>query len=890
MIKHFITYALIALLVTVISCENEPETISSTPMEEMDFAVLTDSAFPSAEATKTQLQGDGSVIWSPEDKISVFDGYGNRQFSLSEIQLGGVATFSGSAVPGQSRYLAVYPYDASNSYDSTSGKLRMAFRSSQSASAPGSFDPGCNPQAAILKDESFLLRNIGGLMKFTLTSANVTSVTLSAHDGGTVGGIYDIEIDASGNIGNTTLVTSADHITLIPSGTSALDPGVYYICLSARTYTGGINMTLDLEGGGSVSVGTNSDVVVQRSRITSVGTILTSDDRPKRSLTFTPIEELNQGATTPLSHYAWSERSQLTPIAGTYQTLGTSLLLGGEDKDTDQPQYPRFVRSGNKVLLSYHLSGGGTSSAGNECRYVYSTNLNDWTYGSKFFNAKKFTDCLNGSNTRTYAGANFLKLNDGRIMAVSSTRAVSGYYDRNADGGLAIRYSSDDGSTWSSEEIVYVGTNWEPMPVQLTDGRIQIYYTDSKRLESDAFGAGNTVVSTGTSYIESSDNGSTWLYGTVSTHKPAFAQVRYVYDDEGDGIDDGDLRVMTDQMPAVVQLQGGMHMAAAAESFIGGASYTSYISTAWSDSYGSWGLPGAYGVLPAERSNNVFPGCAPYLMQVPSGEVFLSYNRANVFYMRKGDGRARNFGPETRVFKNAGNGYWGSMYALDSHRIIAGVAGTSNVLQLGQFYLNHAIHTSSHAVTVDSRNEDWSTEDEALWLCSGGDTKATVRCSVSEDKAYFLFEVSDTDISDNDYIELYLSDPSTATVGGTSLRVRAGRSGLISTARYSAGTWSDVSAGVTVRSAYDGTVGDSGDTDHGYLVEISVPIDAVPRYSETWYANFSLYDAGNGGLCSLADVSSTSTDSWIPLLSVTSIPLTGINESYDDYSTEYELF
>ena len=92
-----------------------------------------------------------------------------------------------------------------------------------------------------------------------------------------------------------------------------------------------------------------------------------------------------------------------------------------------------------------------------------------------------------------------------------------------------------------------------------------------------------------------------------------------------------------------------------------------------------------------------------------------------------------------------------------------------------------------------------------------------------------------------------------------------------------------------MRSAYDGTVGDSGDTDHGYLVEISVPIDAVPRYSETWYANFSLYDAGNGGLCSLADVSSTSTDSWIPLLSVTSIPLTGINESYDDYSTEYEL-
>ena len=572
----------------------------------------------------------------------------------------------------------------------------------------------------------------------------------------------------------------------------------------------------------------------------------------RQTLTLTPIKELNGVAGAVNSHSMTALKSVLTPVAGTYVQLGEGVL------QESKPIYPRFVKTDAGDYLMFYHGGNASTWAGNECSYARSSDLVNWKFEKKLFPVHQITDCTGSSNRRGYAGAHPLKLGDGRILVVAATRAMTAFRDRVPDNGLAIRISDDNGVTWGEEQIVFVGTNWEPMPVLLPDGRIQIYYTDSEKLNSDAFGAGNEVISTGSSYIESSDGGKTWQYGSTTGHARGFAQIRYTY---------GSQIILTDQMPAVIALNGSSALAAAAESFIGGASYTTYVSLAYSDANGSWGTPDAQGVLPADRVNKFTKGCAPYLVQFPSGETVLSYNENNVFYMRQGDARGRNFSDEVKVFAQTlttGKGFWGSLYCADSHTLVAGVGGSGGVMQVGQFYLNHAIKAASHPVTVDGNNNDWKAGDEALWICSLGDSKATVRCARDAEYVYFLFEVSDADISKDDYVQIFLSDPSRSETGGTSVRVKASYEGLKTEGNY-AGGWREKVLGSKVSSSYDGTVGYNTDTDNGYVVEIGIPRSALPIQDGSLLLNAALFDIRNGGEDAILPTADKSTARWISL-------------------------
>ena len=843
----------------------EPGQVDEPQMSRLEFKAIPEVV------SKTTLDGR-TVRWNTGDRLSVLDGAGNREFSLQSVEPDGSAVFSGEAVAGKPVYFATYPFDTDNYLSEDGTYVRIGFYSAQTASSSGTFDNGFNPSVACSVSGAFSFQNLGGLLRFRLLGDNVTCVTLTAKDGGTVGGVYFVRFDADGKIASAELASVRTLITLKPSGRTTFQAGDYYFCLSARTFTGGITMALNTSEGELITVETTSDVVVVRSKITFVGEIDSSPDKQKRSLTFTSIDHLNQ--TGPVnSHDGLTGSSVLTPVAGTEVNISQEIATGGP-----QPQYPRFAKTnlGNYILF-YHPSGNGVSAAGNKSCLLRSDNLIDWTYAGTPFPNYTFIDCAGESNTRGYAGAHPLLLPNGDLLAVASTRAIKNYRDRVADNGIAIRRSTDGGQTWGEEQIVYVGTNWEPMPVLLPSGRIQIYYTDSKKLDSEAFGAGNVVVSTGTSYIYSDDGGQTWTPSGTDDHLRAFAQVRYT---------SGSEIILTDQMPAVITLNGSNALAAAAESFIGGASYTTYVSLAYSDANGSWGTPDAQGVLPTDRVNQFTKGCAPYLVQFPSGETVLSYNRSDIFYYRTGNVQAKNFGTEQRFFSGSSDGYWGSMFLLDSHRLLAGIGGLNNCLKIGQFYLNHAITAASRTITVDSRNNDWHATDEALWLCSGTASKATLRCAENTDYLYFLIEVEDANLSSADYVDIYLTKEAGA-LDANALRIRVNAQGLLGISRYASG-WVTSSDAVRVRSAYDGSLGGS-DTDHGYLVEIAVPLSSLPAFSDRLLLNVAMNDSDNGGAVSIVPISSSASN-WIPILGLTpSAGIGGTNETYDDYTYTYEL-
>lgn len=571
----------------------------------------------------------------------------------------------------------------------------------------------------------------------------------------------------------------------------------------------------------------------------------------RQTLEIATIDDVNQGAPEINSHEKITSKSVLSPIAGTYVKLDQSVT------HEEKPIYPRFIKTdAGDYLMFYHY--GTTSWAGNECEYMRSPDMVNWTWEKKLFNVFEITDCAGKSNKRAYAGANMVKLANGDILVVASTRAISSYRDRNADNGLAIRISSDNGKTWGEEKIVYVGTNWEPMPVVLSDGTIHIYYTDSKKQPEGAFGKGQEVISTGSSYIWSNDNGKTWNGGSnnAAEHLLGFAQVRYEY---------GSQLIMTDQMPAVIALNNSKRLAAAAESFIGGADYESYISLAWSDENGDWGEPDSRGVLPKNRIDKFVKGCAPYLVQFPSGETVLSYNENNIFYMMQGDEQARNFGDPIKIFNKdltTGKGFWGALYCADAHRMVAGVGGSGGILQVGQFYLNHSIKAASHSVTLDGNNKDWKNTDEALYICTLGDTKAVVRCAKDSENLYFIFDVKDEDISKDDYVQLYLSDPTKNVTGSHSIRVKASYLGYKTSGNY-AGGWKESQTGAKASASYDGTPAYHSDTDNGYIVEIAVPLSSLNITDGRILMNASLFDIKNGGEDAITPTSGKSTDNWI---------------------------
>ena len=811
--------------------------------------------------TKTYLD-EFNVRWHADDIIGIHDRLTsgvdtkyNRQFEVKSVNPDGSAIFIGTATTGQSIYYATYPYDAKN-YVTTEGKMRIGFISNQTASSPGTFDKTFNSAAAVLKDGVFRFKNLGGLLKFTLTEENVSKVTLKANDGQTVGGVYYIYFDSEGNIdpSRTTMPSNGSRptMTLSPSGRSTFASGDYYFVLTPRTYKGGMNISFTLSDGSVMTANCKDDIIVERSKITTIGRFETGPDPLKdETLTIMSALDMNKGTAELNSHVETLDRSTLSPIGGTYVKLSESTTK------ESKPVYPRLIKTdAGDYLMFYHAgvttSSGGTSWAGNECQYMRSTDLVNWTWEKKLFSVFAITDCEGKANKRAYAGANMIKLANGDILAVASTRAVSNYRDRNADNGLAIRISKDNGYTWGKEQIVYVGTNWEPMPIIMPSGRIQIYYTDSKKLTEGAFGSGKEVISTGSSYIWSDDNGKTWNGNSnnAAEHSLAFAQVRYQYDSQ---------LIMTDQMPAVIALNNSTKLAAAAESFIGGASYNTYISMAYSDENGNWGTPDSQGVLPKDRANNFTLGCAPYLVQVPSGETVLAYNRSNVFYMRQGNEQARNFGDEIKIFNGSstdGQGFWGTLYCIDTHHMAASIGGSQNVIQIGQFYLNHSIKASTHTVTIDGNNTDWKETDEALYVCSLEDAKASLRCSRNDDFIYFIFDVEDKTISGEDYVSLYLSDATSNTLSSSSICITASYKGLKTFSQYNNGKWTEISGNAVVSSRYNETAGNNG-----YVVEIAIPTSALPVSSGKILVNAALHD--NNKDASIIQTSGTSTSKWM---------------------------
>ncbi|MDR1720108.1 MAG: hypothetical protein LBR67_08350 [Dysgonamonadaceae bacterium] len=551
-----------------------------------------------------------------------------------------------------------------------------------------------------------------------------------------------------------------------------------------------------------------------------------------QTLQLTPVGKLNQGTPVINSHADVTARSSLKMDYRSYVEIGSSQV------QVAAPVYPRVKKMANgRYILFYHNNQIGADSY-----YVRSSDLLTWTGGDRVFARYSIIDQSGASNERRFSNCNGLVLANGDVLAVASYRANANYKTLKKDNGLILRRSTDNGETWSNPVEIYQGTNWEPHLLQLPSGEIHCYFTESRTDIAD--------YNSGVGLIISNDNGYTWT--------PSFGNEPYRVIRKKFGEKDG-VGLFTDQMPGVIKLNNSNQLVAALETYYDGVYY--HISMAYSDNNGQWPHLTINEEGPADRHNFIYLGAAPSLAQFPSGETLLSYNASSRFTLRLGDATARTFGEAYDPFPKTG--YWGTLEPIDAHQII-GSMHTSGALMLARFILNHRIVATHRTVNVDGNNSEWSTTDDALFVGEKSQAQATLRCSCDNDNIYFLVEVLDQAISQDDDVNIFLS-PITATgdLNSDARRIKVAYSGLKSTDIY-AGGWRTTDMNVSVKGAYDGTLSDNSDSDNGYLIEIAIPRSQLNLSSGTLLVNFALFDS-QGGEDAICNTASKSLATWIPI-------------------------
>ncbi len=510
----------------------------------------------------------------------------------------------------------------------------------------------------------------------------------------------------------------------------------------------------------------------------------------KNPVTLHTIDQMNRTAEALNSHAGEEAHSVLEPV---YDYMR---LVPAEHLKTDGTAiYPRIKKMADGRYIMF-CQGGQIAS---KIYYYTSDDLKTWSGGTLLFEPYPVVTSA-GDDTRCFSTVDAVVLENGDILAACSYRASAGY-KHNIDCGIMLRRSTDNGATWSDEEVIFEGTNWEPYLLQLPDGRVQCYFTDCLPKDRNS----------GTSVITSLDGGRTW-----AGHMRVCRQ--YKYDNNG-------VKIYTDQMPCFRLLNDGKTIFGFLEARVepGGPQDKSkyMMSTVYNHGF-DWKPLGENSEGPADRETNLFDGCAGYAAAFPSGETVVSCNIDRRFSMKVGDSRARVFNGrswDSDWFQPfAGRGFWGSLEPLDDHHVI-GTMHCDEGIQTGVFYLNHRIDAPRAKIKVDGDCSEW-TGDQALFIGSDSPVQTIFRAACDDRYLYIAAERKDGAPAEDSTIEIYVSN---GHADGVTVFAEVAPSGLVSCPVKGSGSGNAPVKGV--KGACRDAVTERGET--GWSAEAAIPLSVL---------------------------------------------------------------
>lgn len=304
--KHHICYSLLIAAAISLACQMERSLDNSSG--EMTFYAS------NVAGTRTLLQTDGSVYWSPNDAINIFCNGVHGKFVSTNTTVSDAVEFKGTLEglekKGGEYFWAVYPYSETNTF--SNGELTVTLPSEQQAS-PGTFADDLFISVARTTDDHLYFQNVCGGIKFALADEGIRKVVFRGNKNEPVAGTVKVTIENDLPVISEVLSPATEVSLTAPDG-SVFTPGQwYYIVCLPGTLSGGYS--IDLYGDELIGTKSGSSSVTVRRSVWGTLQGLTPDKHGIYPVDLglpsgTQWASCNVGASEPFErgdYFAWGE-------------------------------------------------------------------------------------------------------------------------------------------------------------------------------------------------------------------------------------------------------------------------------------------------------------------------------------------------------------------------------------------------------------------------------------------------------------------------------------------------------------------------------------------------------------------------------------------------------
>ena len=276
--KKILTFSVLAGLM-LCGCQKEELKIEETPEQKTFTAEIENNS--DGVATKTSLDDQGNVLWSSEDKVSIFAGTtANAEYQVAEAgktsatlnPVSGSESGTGTEISGN---VAYYPYSSTLTISADGTTISGITLPATQKYAQASFASGAFPMAAVTAsaDETQLkFKNILGGLKLQLTgTAKVRSISVSGNNNEILCGSANVTVSSSADP-EITLSDQTATIVTLDCGTEGVQLNEttatpFIIALPPVEMTTGFTVTITDTDGKDMEITTTNSKSIQRSKL-----------------------------------------------------------------------------------------------------------------------------------------------------------------------------------------------------------------------------------------------------------------------------------------------------------------------------------------------------------------------------------------------------------------------------------------------------------------------------------------------------------------------------------------------------------------------------------------------------------------------------------------------
>jgi hypothetical protein len=498
-----------------------------------------------------------------------------------------------------------------------------------------------------------------------------------------------------------------------------------------------------------------------------------------------------------------------------------------DKNNSDYNGYGRLIQLNDKKLICTYESGGA----------ILVKISND--LGTTWGNAVKVVSGTAAVNMTT---PDILQLQDNSILICYNPRPIAGSGEKFSINTIK---STDGGLTWSDNKKIYEAASefengcWEPSALQLPGGEVQLFFSNENVYRSSN--------EQNISLLRSSDNGLTW------TATPEIVSFRA-------GKRDG--------MPSPVLLKNQNEIVFSIEDNGVNNEFKPYIirntiAENWKQTVDGSSSNRNYAL--AEELNTAVYAGAPYLAQLSTGEVLMSYqgteNRAtndiNNADMKVviGTNQARNFNRKSVPFliSNGKSALWNSIAVLEDDTVIALTTtnqfGNSSQVWMIKGHVVPEVNAENETATIDGQDNETEWQKKLpVFIGQTGATQLEANFSYDASFLYVFAKVKDSQITntnsitDSDGFTLYLDPKNKSLIapGKSIFRLELGQTALFSMSEGENSKWKKLES-------TQGVVTNTAKIANGYQIEAKIPwtlLGGMPAKQTRMGYNIELRERG----------------------------------------------